>query len=427
MRKELFYFLFLLLIIGFVSCQSEDITDDGIETAELDDKTIIQQLGFDVSTLIDKGDYYLVEGDISLVKKNLKQHLAEFRGETDESKLKQGYLNGRLVSLTNVKNMTIRIDGVSVPTSGIGSDWRTAVMTAINAWNNIPGSCIKFNYTTASTADITVRRAYSSNGEYARVSDFPLNQKPSREIIVNSMHDNFANKANTIIHEMGHTVGFLHTHYTPAQQGGVLIPGTPTIDDNSIMSYNRNRGLIPGFSTNDIKAIHYLYPLNNVITSSSYQVSPNQNISYTFSGLTLSSDIRITWQAVQNVTLVSGQGTTNATFKATANGKAKVRAIINYYGNEFIFESSNVTIEVPLPEGYVAVHIGYVKVGSTFSIPSGSNTIQGYAATFQHLGANNFRIDYLPGSRQDEVIGEIATWDPMQRKQIVFRIFCYCD
>ena len=75
----------------------------------------------------------MVEGDIGLVKKNLKQHLEELKGyaKTD-SKLKQGYLSGRLVSLDNVKNMTIRIDA-SVPTSGTGSDWRTAALTAIDA------------------------------------------------------------------------------------------------------------------------------------------------------------------------------------------------------------------------------------------------------------------------------------------------------
>lgn len=261
--KKLFYFLSLFFTLAFVSCQSEETFENKTpNTSGLDnDIAIIKQLGFDVSTLVDKGDYYLVEGDIGLVKKNLKQHLEEFKGyaKTD-SKLKQGYLSGRLVSLDNVKNMTIRIDA-SVPTSGTGSDWRTAALTAIDAWNNITGSCVKFIYTTSTTADITVKRAYSSQGEYAKVSDFPLNQKPSKEIIVNSMFDNnFSYKANTIIHEMGHAVGLLHTHYTPAEQGGVLIPGTPTIDDTSIMSYNRNRALLPGFNSNDLIAIRYLYP-----------------------------------------------------------------------------------------------------------------------------------------------------------------------
>jgi len=344
--RKLTFFLFLLLTIAFVSCQSEDLVDDrtSVEISGMEnDKAIIKELGFDVSTLVDGGDYYLVEGDIGLIKKNLKQHLAEFKGESVEGiRTKQGYFSGRLVSLTNANNITIRIDE-SIPASGTGADWRTAAMTAINAWNNIPGSYIRFNYTTALTADVTIRRAFSSNGEYARVSDFPLNQKPSKEIIVNSMHDNFAYKANTIIHEMGHSVGFLHTHYTPAQQGGVRVPNTPEIDDSSIMSYNRDRSLLPGFSHNDIKAVHHFYA--------------NPNLGYV----------------------------------------------------------------------YNIVSIGYVREGSVFSIPLGSNTVQGYAASFQHLGGGQFKIVYTSGIRRDQVIGEIATWDPFQRKQVVFMIFCSND
>lgn len=335
--RKIIYFLTLLLVIGFVSCQSEDVIGEGVsvDVSELEnDKAIIEELGFDVSTLVDRGDYYLVEGDIGLIKKNLKQHLAEFKGQGGT---KQGYFSGRLVSINNAKSISVRIDG-SVPTSGSGSDWRTAVQTAINAWNNISGSCVRFYLTTASSADITVRREYSIGGEYARVSDFPLNQKPSKEIIVNSMFDNnYAYKANTIIHEMGHTIGFLHTHYTPSYQGGVLVPNTPAIDDNSIMSYNRDRSLIPGFSANDIAATKYLYPV--------------------------------------------------------------------------------------LPTDYIPVHVGYVKVGDTFSIPLEGKTVQGYAASFLHLGGGQFRVEYLSNPVERQAFGEIASWDPMQRKQFVFRIF----
>ena len=339
--KKLTFSLLLLLTIGFVSCQNDDVVDESafINVSELEnDKSIIKELGFDVSTLVDRGDYYLVEGDIGLIKKNLKQHLAEFKGDSYESsKTKQGYFSGRLVSLDNAKSMSVRIDA-SVPVSGTGSDWRSAVQTAINAWNNISGSCIYFYFTTSSTADITVRREYSSGGEYARVSDFPLNQKPSKEIVVNSMHDNgYAYKANTLIHEMGHTIGFLHTHYTPAQQGGVLVPNTPTIDDNSIMSYNRDRSLIPGFSSNDIAATKFLYPV--------------------------------------------------------------------------------------LPTDYIPIHVGYVKVGDTFSIPLNGKTVQGYAASFLHLGSGQFRVEYISNAVERQVLGEIATWDSFQRKQFVYRIF----
>lgn len=333
MKKKIIL-LCLFFAIVLVGCQNENVMDNILSqdsTSLDDDKAIIQQLGLDANTLVDKGSYYLVEGDIVLMKKDLKQYLKESRNSSDNgSTLKQGIQgNNQLVSLAKVKNMTIRIDNTTVPESGTGSAWRAAVQTAVNAWNNIPGSCIRFTYTTATAADITVERTYENSSNIAWTG-LPTNGVPSNKIYVNSEYDNYTNMANTIIHEMGHSIGLLHSHETPASQGGVLVPGTPQIDDLSIMSYTRDRTLLPGFSANDIIAIQYLYPdPNNPITVSSQSTCADCILTYSFTGLELTPSISLTWQAISNSILVSEQGT-SATFRTTGNGSVKVRANVNY-------------------------------------------------------------------------------------------------
>lgn len=211
---------------------------------------------FRTGHLVDKGDNYLIEGDIMLSKKEMKEYVHE----PDSTKLKQSYVGGRLISLIKAQNITVRVDS-SIPQSGIGSDWRQAIIRAIDEWNNIKGTCLNFSYTTNSKADITVKRIASSDDAIAWTW-LPSGQNPAKEIFVNSNSDNYQFKANTLIHEIGHSIGLLHAHQSANSQGGIVIPGTQDIDSTSIMSYYRNRTILPGFSNQDLIAIRRLYPGN---------------------------------------------------------------------------------------------------------------------------------------------------------------------
>ncbi|MDR1706821.1 MAG: M57 family metalloprotease [Prevotella sp.] len=260
--KKIIY-LSLILGIVFASCQKElDFTEGDKATLDvskipIEHQQIINQLGLDIATLVDKGDDYQLEGDIMLSKEEMGNYVYR----SDSTGLKQAYVGGKLINFTKAQNITIRIDDASVPKSGIGSDWRQAVQRAINEWNNINGTCLNFIYTTASTADITVKRT-ASNDNAVAWTWLPSSTVPAKEIFVNSNYDNYQFKANTLIHEMGHSIGLLHAHEGAASQGGVIVPGTPEIDNASIMSYNRDRSLLPGFTNNDLVAVTILYPAN---------------------------------------------------------------------------------------------------------------------------------------------------------------------
>lgn len=277
-----FFFLSIAICALFFSCQSEE---DYFEENKIDSEipyehqAIIRQLGLDITTLIDKGEDYLLEGSLMLSKKEMKNYILQ--PDTNVISPKQGYVKNHLISLIKAQDITIRVDA-SIPQSGVGSDWRQAVITAINEWNKVGGTCLKFHYTTASTADITVKRTTSYDNAVAWTW-LPSGQKPSNEIFVNSEFDNYQYKANTLIHEMGHTIGLLHAHVNAASQGGVTIPGTPEIDNASIMSYNRDRSLLPGFSNHDLVAIRKLYPVALPEIQIKQMVSPSSNPSYTIS------------------------------------------------------------------------------------------------------------------------------------------------
>lgn len=140
----------------FIGCQDEQdyLEEKGKEipsyllNVPVEHQKIIDQLGLDITTLVDMGDDYNLEGDIMLSKEEMNDYVYQ----SDSTGLKQGYVGGKLVNLIKAQNITIRIDA-SVPQFGIGSDWRQAVIRAINEWNNINGTCLRFVYTTASTAD----------------------------------------------------------------------------------------------------------------------------------------------------------------------------------------------------------------------------------------------------------------------------------
>lgn len=70
--KKMLKFICLMSMMAFLSCQNEEVLNDRelVDLTQLNgDKAVIQQLGFDVRTLLDKGDYYLLEGDIAIAKK----------------------------------------------------------------------------------------------------------------------------------------------------------------------------------------------------------------------------------------------------------------------------------------------------------------------------------------------------------------------
>lgn len=114
-------------------------------------------------------------------------------------------------------------------------------------------------------------------------------------------------------------------------------------------------------TTNGQKTMYSYLPV--IIKQPSYKIETtstvicnNDLINYTIKDLQ-DGDI-VTWQAGSNLTLVSGQGTSTATFKGSGNGKGVVKATVTYDGIDYPIENSDVWVGVPpVPQsiiGFVA-------------------------------------------------------------------------
>lgn len=296
--------LFLLFFTALLSCQHENVLENTPTDAQIPEKDIelIRQAGLDVSTIIDKGDYYLVEGDIMFFKEDLKPD--------NSIELRQGYLQAsRLLSLEVAKNIEVAMN------PSITNVHRQAIREAMNAWNNISNCCVKFieipykDFRLGTDKFIHVN--YNDNMDETGQTTLPTYHKPPPAILVKSqIHPN--EMRSVMVHEFGHALGLKHTHSNLASNDnyGIRIPGTPQIDEASVMSYNHNDDIFPGFSTYDLIAIRYLYP-----------------------------------GELPKVTDISGLQRPNV------GEYAHYRAVLDYMPNELNFKASEITYNWTVPSG----------------------------------------------------------------------------
>lgn len=99
----------------------------------------------------------------------------------------------------------------------------------------------------------------------------------------------------------------------------------------------------------------------------------------------LKGEKTITWLAGNNMTLVSGQGTTNATFKSTGYGLGTVKTMVMYEGKSYTIENS--VVEIVNPDAIlITTDFSRFFAGNHYSayIP---NVLPGYKYTWSISGA----------------------------------------
>ncbi|AXT59642.1 hypothetical protein D1816_04480 [Aquimarina sp. AD10] len=274
--KNLFA-LGLFFVIILTGCSEDNlIEDDNVTQNEIptENDSVLQSIrnwGFSENVIEDLGDRYLVDGDITFYKNK------KYRSPSNTNTKQREHPNSVTINDINV-----------YLNPGMNTAWRNASISAIGRWNAINSS---LNLTvTTSIANAHIQIMYDTHDSGVNLAsnvfgrgEFPAaNGLPGVGIWINPDFNSnlFCGglitqnmRISNVQHELGHNLGITHTN----QSFGTLIPGTPSTDSQSVMNGGQ-ACTIDNFSSGDITAIEYLFPIVWVGLPRAYTRFPDPTI-----------------------------------------------------------------------------------------------------------------------------------------------------
>jgi hypothetical protein len=222
------------------------------------------------SKVFNRDDYVSYEGDILIPKKDYLNWLAgpKLKPEIPDDLLNAGngldsgtlplakkaqQQSSGLISSANIGNITLRVDA-SVP-----SNWLPYIDRAITHYQELSNStAIRISRVTTGGM-ILLSWTNIGNPQTCMNAGSPSSGNPGSFININSGSVEFlANPAlwtPVIIHEIGHTLGLMHT-----DEMHTYIPTTPGLQSSSLMQSGTCSYPALGLTHFDHKALIYLYP-----------------------------------------------------------------------------------------------------------------------------------------------------------------------
>ncbi|RBL90360.1 M57 family metalloprotease [Chitinophaga flava] len=248
MKKNMSFVLMALFAIVFAACSKS--ADSPTTPPQSDNaakvREYILKLGFPENQIVEHPTEFMVEGDISFPK-NMKVPEGNLKSEQ--------YYTGSTV--TNVTNIRLKVDA---SLSGLSSE----INSAIAQWNAIPNCSVNWVLTPTGPYDVLMTNANLGNG-VCGAGTFPTNGVVGNLIRINAAYiagNNFAQRARTICHELGHNISLRHTNWAAAGENppGIDVPGVPGTDASSLMNAGQCGIGATVLSAKDILAAQSLYP-----------------------------------------------------------------------------------------------------------------------------------------------------------------------
>ncbi len=277
MKNKFSYSLLALIMIISISSCKKSISEENLKVEDRNIALLIQN-GFNSNSIIDKNEFYIIEQDMIVFKKDLATSLnigqplklsEMVNARTKHYSVQQAY-STQIIATSIYMYIDDSFGQIT------GTDWEATITDAISNWNAITNFGIQFYITTnSSIADITIVNGGLPSGQLAGGALPSSNSAPGNVIYIDlSQSSTDASvRLATFIHEIGHTIGLRHTD--SYGESGTLntITGTvPSTYDNTnpdvLSIFNTyanayNGGLWNGFSDRDRLAIRNLYPLDN--------------------------------------------------------------------------------------------------------------------------------------------------------------------
>ncbi|MHA7058084.1 M12 family metallo-peptidase [Aquimarina sp. M1] len=242
----------IFIVSLFVSCSNEELDNSMESTTDLSKYyTFLVNSGFERNTITynEESDMFIIGEDLLISRNEVANYIKRDGLDADiDNKQRRGTY---IVNADNARDITYFIEG-DVPQS-----WKTAINGAVSQYNAINGSGLRLSLTNdRNSADARIFIGFSNENWVARALLPNSSGRVGSWIEINTRFNSMESgrKLFTIVHEMGHNFGLLHTN----QNSGSVIPGTPLTDPNSVM----NSAVLPwgGFTNFDLVAIRTLYP-----------------------------------------------------------------------------------------------------------------------------------------------------------------------
>ena len=278
-----------MMAITFTSCEKE--TEEAIEndlvTEELVAETreavtdagvlgkIREDLKLDAG-VVTKGDFHLPDGTVQ-ERIYIGEDIAVTAEELKEMTANQDTRQFRTNNLVTGANRTVDIIGYTGNDNfGLSTKGRTALEWAVNNYNRISGSALRFRLTFGTNFDNSDMVVYDNTannpGKSGGVAGFPSAQGlPHKFVQIYGLEGSSTNvNEHVITHEIGHSIGFRHSDYYDRQScggggeaagstGAIQLSGTPRRDFDSIMQACFSNNEDGEFSSNDVTALRAMY------------------------------------------------------------------------------------------------------------------------------------------------------------------------